>query len=108
MTPGQPTLEERGHQLITTKACVACHTINGTTMRGTLGPNLTRFGARRYVGAGAKPNTMENVVAWIRAPQSIKPGALMPGAREGAAGMPATGLTEDEINAIAAYLLSLK
>jgi mono/diheme cytochrome c family protein len=38
----------------------------------------------------------------------VKAGALMPGAREGAAGMPATGLTEDEIKAIAAYLLSLK
>ncbi len=108
MTPGQPTLEDRGQQLITSKACVACHTINGTNMRGTLGPNLTRFGARRYVGAGARPNTLENVVAWIRAPQSIKPGALMPGARDGAAGMPATGLAEDEIHAIAAYLLSLK
>jgi cytochrome c oxidase subunit 2 len=108
LLPGQPTLEERGLQLISTKACVACHTINGTNMRGTLGPNLTRFGTRRYVGAGARPNTMENLVAWIRAPQSIKPGALMPGAREGAAGMPATGLSDDEINAIAAYLMSLK
>ena len=77
-------------------------------MRGTLGPNLTRFGARRYVGAGARPNTLENVVAWIRAPQSVKPGVLMPGAREGAAGMPATGLSDDEIHAIAAYLMSLK
>ena len=108
MTPGQLTLEQRGQQLITTKACVACHAISGTNMRGTLGPNLTRFGARRYVGAGARPNTLENVVAWIRAPQSVKPGVLMPGAREGAAGMPATGLSDDEIHAIAAYLMSLK
>jgi cytochrome c oxidase subunit II len=108
MAPGQQTLEERGHQLITSKACVACHAIRGTTMKGQLGPNLSRFGMRRYLGAGAKPNTMENLVAWIRHPQSIKPGTLMPGAREGAAGMPATGLTEDEIQAIAAYLLSLK
>jgi len=108
MMPGQQSIEERGHQLITTKMCVACHTIKGTTMKGSLGPNLTRFGSRRYLGAGARPNTMENLVEWIRHPQGVKAGALMPGAREGAAGMPATGLTEDEIKAIAAYLLSLK
>jgi cytochrome c oxidase subunit 2 len=108
MMPGQQSLEQRGEQLITTKMCVACHMIRNTTMKGTLGPNLTRFGSRRYLGAGARPNTMENLVEWIRHPQGVKAGALMPGAREGAAGMPATGLTEDEIKAIAAYLLSLK
>jgi cytochrome c oxidase subunit 2 len=108
MAPGEQSLEDVGRELITTKMCVACHAISGTPMRGTLGPNLTRFGARRYLGAGARPNTMENLIAWIRHPQSIKPGTLMPGAREGAAGMPATGLSEDEIKAIAAYLLSLK
>ena len=108
MLPGQQTLEQRGEQLITTKMCVACHTIKGTTMKGTLGPNLTRFGSRRYLGAGARPNTVENLVEWIRHPQGLKAGALMPGATEGAAGMPATGLTEDEIKAIAAYLISLK
>lgn len=108
MMPGQQTIEQRGQQLITTKMCVACHAIKGTTMKGALGPNLTRFGARRYLAAGARPNTMENLVEWIRHPQGVKEGALMPGAREGAAGMPATGLTEDEIKAIAAYLLSLK
>ena len=108
MTPGQQTLEERGHQLFTTKACVACHTVVGTTAQGKLGPDLTRFGSRRYVGAGARPNTMENLIQWIRDPKSMKPGALMPGAREGAAGMPATGLSDDEIAAIAAYLHSLR
>ena len=108
MTPGQPSLAERGHQLFTTKACVACHAISGTTARGQIGPNLTRFGARRYLAAGARPNTVENLVEWIHDPKSIKPGALMPGTREGAAGMPATGLSDDEVKAIAAYLHSLK
>jgi cytochrome c oxidase subunit 2 len=108
LTPGQPSLEERGMQLFTTKACVACHAIAGTTARGQIGPNLTRFGARRYLAAGARPNTVENLVAWIHDPKSIKPGALMPGTREGAAGMPATGLSDEEVKAVAAYLHSLK
>jgi cytochrome c oxidase subunit 2 len=108
-TPATPlTEEQRGQQLFMSKPCIACHTINGTNARGVLGPNLTRFGARRTVGAGARPNTLANVEAWIRHPQALKPGALMPGAREGAAGMPPTGLTDDEIRAIATYLTSLK
>jgi cytochrome c oxidase subunit 2 len=60
------------------------------------------------VGAGARPNTQENVEAWIRDPQSLKPGALMPGSAQGAGGMPPTGLNDDEVRAIAAYLTSLK
>jgi len=108
-TPPTPlTEEQRGQQLFLSKACIACHTIQGTSARGVLGPNLTRFGARRTIGAGARPNTLANVEAWIRHPAALKPGALMPGARAGAAGMPPTGLTDDEIRAIAAYLVSLK
>ncbi len=108
LTPGQESIEQVGHRLFTSRACVACHTVRGTTAQGKLGPDLTRFGARRYVGAGARPNTLENLEAWIRSPSSIKPGVLMPGAREGGGGMPATGLSEDEVKAIAAYLHSLK
>jgi cytochrome c oxidase subunit 2 len=108
MMPGELTLEQRGEQLFTTRVCVACHTVNGTSAKGVLGPNLTRYGMRRTVGAGVAPNTLENVERWIKRPQDMKPGALMPGAEEGAAGMPATGLKSDEIRAIAAYLKSLK
>ena len=105
---GQPPLEETGKQLFATRACVACHTLSGTTARGVLGPNLTRFGARRTLGAGTTANTLENLERWIQRPQDLKPGTLMPGAREGAAGMPATGLTPEEVRAVAAYLKSLK
>jgi cytochrome c oxidase subunit 2 len=106
--PGQVSDVDRGRQIFTSKACIACHTVHGTTARGVLGPNLTRFGARRYVGAGARRNTLENVIAWITSPSSVKPGALMPGARVGAGGMPPTGLSDEEIRLIATYLLSLK
>ncbi len=98
----------QGRQIFTSRACVACHAIANTNARGTLGPNLTRFGSRPYVGAGAKPNTIEHVEAWIRDPQSLKPGALMPGTQTEAAGMPPTGLTDEEVRAVAAYLVSLK
>jgi cytochrome c oxidase subunit 2 len=108
LSPGEPNLEQRGQELFTTRVCVACHTINGTAAKGTLGPNLTRFGIRRSVAAGAAPNTLQNVEKWINRPQDLKPGALMPGAREGGGGMPATGLSPDEVRAMAAYLKSLQ
>ncbi|HSL68760.1 MAG TPA: cytochrome c oxidase subunit II [Longimicrobiales bacterium] len=108
-TPAGPQSEvERGQRLFTSKVCIACHTIQGTSARGVLGPNLTRFGSRRYVGAGARFNTLENVIAWITNPGAVKPGTLMPGAQNPGGGMPPTGLTNEEVRAIAIYLLSLK
>lgn len=105
--PAPGSLEAQGREIFLRSACIACHAIAGTTAVGTLGPNLTKFGERWSVGAGVLPNTRENVVAWIKNPQAIKPGARMPGTQEGAAGMPPTGLSDEEVEAVAAYLLSL-
>jgi len=101
-------LQQEGERIFLGAACVACHQITGTTAVGLLGPALTGYGERPWVGAGAAENNMENLVQWIRDPQSLKPGTLMPGSLRGAAGMPATGLTDAEVRAVAAYLLSLK
>jgi cytochrome c1 len=50
----------------------------------------------------------ENLVAWIHNPERIKPGTLMPGTRTSGGGMPPTGLTDQQVRAVAAYLMSLK
>ena len=94
-----PTTPEtqRGMQLVTQGACIGCHTINGTAAQGKVGPNLTDFGNHTTV-ATIKENNAENLKAWIRNPQEFKPGALMPN----------LGLPEEDLNAITAYLLSLK
>lgn len=105
--PAPGSLEAQGKQLFASKPCAACHTVKGVT-GGMLGPNLTNFGARRYVGAGAKPNTQEWVEQWIRDPASLKPGALMPGAHTPGGGMGPTNLSDEEVRAIATYLRSLK
>mgnify|MGYP006173992743 CR=1 FL=1 len=47
--------------------------VSGTTAQGRVGPDLTRFGLRPTVGAGARPNTQDNVEAWIRNPRDMKP-----------------------------------
>jgi cytochrome c oxidase subunit 2 len=104
----ESALAEEGKRIFLSKTCAVCHAVSNTTAKGQVGPNLTRFGTRPTVGAGARPNTHENVEAWIRNPRSLKAGALMPGAQDAAGGFPATGLTDDEIRAVAAYLMSMK
>jgi cytochrome c oxidase subunit 2 len=86
-----------GATLFAASACVGCHTVRGVS-NGTLGPDLTHFGRRKTLGAGLLPNTEENLTAWIRDPQYLKPGAKMP----------ALGISERQARAMAAYLLSLK
>ena len=87
-----------GKRLVTQGTCVACHIIEGTDAQiGRLGPNLTHFARRRTLAAGILENNAENLAAWIRNPQAIKPAALMP----------ALGLREDELGYIVAYLQTL-
>jgi cytochrome c oxidase subunit II len=86
-----------GAAVFAASACVGCHTVRGLSS-GVVGPDLTHFGRRATVGAGALPNTLANLTAWILDPPRIKPGAKMP----------ALGLTEAQAHSIAVYLLSLE
>ncbi|MEJ2503306.1 MAG: c-type cytochrome, partial [Gemmatimonadota bacterium] len=66
----QDSLARRGKQKFLTSACIACHSISGTTAMGQIGPNLTALGDRWSIGAGVLDNTPENVHRWIlHAPQ---------------------------------------
>jgi cytochrome c oxidase subunit 2 len=92
--------------------CIQCHAIQGTPAPGIIGPNLTRLGRRTTIAAGMLENTEENLIHWIRDPGSVKPGAQMPGVAEGVSyeglTFPPTGLTEEQIEAVAAYLSSMR
>ena len=97
-TPPEPTGAAADGQAIFAKsACVGCHTIAGVSA-GVLAPNLTHFGGRSTLAAGMWPNTPDNVAAWVRDPQRLKPGVKMPD----------LGLTEEQAKAVAAYLTGLK
>ncbi|HET7274223.1 MAG TPA: cytochrome c oxidase subunit II [Longimicrobiaceae bacterium] len=86
-----------GKQIATT-TCAACHTIRGTTATfGKTGPDLTHLARRSTIAAGILENNAENLSAWIDDPQAIKPGALMID----------TGLSEQEIAYVVAYLQTL-
>ena len=86
-----------GKTAFTQLACVGCHTIRGVS-GGVIGPDLTHVGARHTIAAGLLPNTLENLTAWLRDPEAVKPGVKMPNLR----------LSEAEARSVATYLLSLK
>jgi cytochrome c oxidase subunit II len=83
-------LATRGQEVFLRSTCIACHTVEGTSAQGRLGPDLTMFGERWSIGAGLMPNTEENLTEWILNTPDLKKGVIMPGAHVGAGGMPAT------------------
>lgn len=84
----------RGVATITTYQCGACHEISGVTnAHGQIGPPLDGI-AHRTILAGRLPNTPDNLVRWIRDPQSVDSGTAMP----------KLGVTEQQARDIAAYL----
>jgi cytochrome c oxidase subunit II len=78
--------------------CVNCHAVRGTRSTGTFGPDLTHLMSRDTIASGLVRNTPENLKAWIRDPQLIKPGNYMPDMQ----------LTNAQLDAVTAYLLTLK
>jgi cytochrome c oxidase subunit 2 len=84
-----------GEKLFTAKGCIACHSLVAVNApKGMVGPNLANVGARSYIAAGTLKNTDENLAHWIRDPQGIKKGVLMPN----------LGVAEAEAQALVAYL----
>lgn len=79
-------------------SCVNCHAVKGTPAHGTFGPDLTHLMSRDTLASGMIPNTKENLRAWVKDPQEIKPGCYMPNMQ----------LTDGQLNAVVAYLETLK
>lgn len=101
-------LVEQGREIFHSQTCVACHSIQGTNAQGQVAPNLTLLGRRTTIAAGWLDNSVEDLQRWIHAPRDVKPGALMPGVGEEGGNWPATGLTDEQVRAVAQYLFSLR
>ncbi len=87
--------------------CATCHTQNHDTAHPQPQyPDLTHFGSRSSVGAGIMPNTHANIKEWIGDIEHIKHGNKM--YEEGKLRGIDFEFTEQELNALADYLLSLK
>ena len=98
--PAPPTdaLVEQGQGVFQTAQCAVCHTVSGVSPDTDLGPDLTHFGGRLTLGAGARPNERSHLVEWIRDPHTVKQGNHMPASR----------LSDDDLRALVAYLESLE
>lgn len=92
-------LAVRGQRLFLRSGCHACHTIRDTEARGKIGPELTHIGSRHTIAASVFPNESEHFAKWIAHPSDIKPGVKMPDFDM---------LSEEELQAIAAYLENLQ
>jgi cytochrome c oxidase subunit 2 len=112
VTPTDP-LAKQGEQVFLNPlssglgTCIACHAIGGTAASADAGPNLTHFANLNHqcfagcnwnvYNPDGSPNT-EDLAAWLHDPNAVKLGAKMPDYQ----------LSQDEINALMAYLYTLK
>jgi cytochrome c2 len=94
-TAGNPA---HGAALIRDYGCGSCHQIPGVANAdGLVGPPLSNIGVRVYL-AGMLRNTPDNMVFWLRHPQLVVPGNVMPD----------MGMTASDARDIAAYLYTLR
>jgi cytochrome c oxidase subunit 2 len=87
-----------GRRVFETTACINCHAVRGTAANGRFGPDLTHLMSRATIASGAAENTPENLRLWLKDPDAIKPGSLMPAMR----------MTDAELDALVRYMQSLR
>lgn len=97
----QPAVEDphvaAGREVFETHACANCHTIKGTGAAGTFGPDLTHLASRDTIASGAADNTPQDLFEWIKDPDTLKPGSMMPSMK----------LSDGDIHDLVAYLDTL-
>jgi cytochrome c oxidase subunit 2 len=92
------SLALRGQEVFLGASCPMCHSIAGTPAGSRVGPDLTHLAGRRTLAAGTLPNTRGNLAGWITNPQAFKPGAKMP----------SNAFTAADLQALLAYLETLR
>jgi cytochrome c oxidase subunit 2 len=89
----------KGLALFQTSTCINCHAIRGVTgADARVAPDLTHVASRRQLGAGILENTPANMRRWLKNPQHIKLGALMPD----------FNFTDQELDELGEYLNTLR
>jgi len=87
-----------GRHIFETQSCMNCHTIRGTAATGRFGPDLTHIMSRSTIASGIAPNNRATLVDWIKSPDHLKKGSLMP----------AMQLSDDKVEALVDYLSTLQ
>lgn len=98
-TPPEPAsgIPAEGARLFRQDKCADCHASSPRDTQARKGPPLAHVADRQLLGRDL-PNTPENLAVWINIPQSIKPGNHMPDQH----------LSPTEVQALTAYLESLR
>ena len=95
-------LAVEGEKVFKEKNCLSCHATDSKDQRAEAArtaPNLATFGDRSTI-AGVKEFSDENLRAWLKDPESIKPGNKMTGTYP--------DLSDKELDALTEYLKGLK
>ncbi|MBB6674466.1 cytochrome c oxidase subunit II [Cohnella nanjingensis] len=83
--------------------CLTCHAV-GENNAGSSAPNLTGIGSRQTIAGilyNDEKSTEENIKEWVTDTQKVKPGNMMPSAKD-------LDLTQEELDGIAKYLADYK
>jgi cytochrome c oxidase subunit 2 len=90
---------KRGRELFLSLPCTGCHTIQGTTARGKVGPELTHVASKKSIAGGLlSPVDEANLSKWLKNPPAVKPDTKMPN----------LNLSDQQITDLVQYLLTLK
>jgi cytochrome c oxidase subunit 2 len=102
LQPGQTATSDaaaKGLALFQASTCINCHAIRGVTgADARVAPDLTHVASRKQLGAGILENTPANMRLWLKNPQHVKPGALMPD----------FNFTDRELDELGEYLKTLR
>ena len=98
----QPAVQDAsvaaGRRVFERTACINCHAVGGTNANGRFGPDLTHLMSRTTIASGAAQNTPEKLRLWIKDPNKIKTGSLMP----------AMQLSDADLDAVVSYMETLR
>jgi cytochrome c oxidase subunit 2 len=90
---------KKGRETFLSLACVGCHTVQGTSASGKVGPELTHVASKKSIAGGVlSPVDEANLTKWLKNPPAVKPGTLMPN----------LGLSDEQVRDIVQWLLTLK
>jgi cytochrome c oxidase subunit 2 len=102
LQPGRAVTNDvaaKGLALFQTSTCINCHAIRGVAgADARVAPDLTHVASRSQLAAGLLENTPANMRRWLKNPQQVKPGALMPD----------FNFTDQQLDQLVAYLETLR
>jgi cytochrome c oxidase subunit 2 len=87
-----------GVRLFRELTCGNCHAIGGTELTSRIGPDLTHLASRQMLAGELLQNSPANLARWLAAPDALKPASHMPNAH----------LSSQQVQALVAYLETLR